>query len=127
MPEIDFALLAEHVRAENGLGYAIAAGVNKVMLQSVPSGLPAGVLLKLSLSPAERSRDHRIEFVFMGADGERLMQMNLVPPVDPSASHILIGTNFGLPIPEYGHYSLEILINDTMHKAFSLEATPLDG
>lgn len=123
MPTLDFAILADHVRAENGLGYVIAGGIDEVRLQNVPAGINAGVLARLHLTPAERSRNHRVEVIFQDEDGQRLVQVSAVTdPLEGAGEYIMLGLNFGLPIPRYGRYSLEIIVNDTNLKTIALKA-----
>lgn len=123
MPELDYAILADHVRAEGGLGYVIAGGIDRVILASVPSGLQAGLLMRFSLTAAERNRPHRVELIFQDEDGVRLVQLNTV--VEPGdAAKAVVALNFGLPIPRYGWYSLEVVINDSSKKSIALEAVP---
>lgn len=122
MPDIDFAILADHVRVENGLGYVIAGGIDRVTLGSVPGGIQAGLMLRLTLTPAERQRPARIEIVFQDEDGTQLMRLNAVAEAPPDTDKIMVGINFGLPFPDYGRYSLEILINDHSHKAIPVMA-----
>ena len=127
MPELDFALLSDYVRVEGGIAHVIAAGVDTVFAPSTPAGQNFGLLFRVAFSRTECGRPHRVEVIVMAEDGERLAQISTaVTPAwnDALPAHwstrLLGGFNFGVPLPHYGLYSFEIMINDTLAKSLPL-------
>jgi hypothetical protein len=47
MPELDFMVTADYVRAEGGMLHMIAAGVDTLLVRSVPAAQPLGVGLRM--------------------------------------------------------------------------------
>jgi hypothetical protein len=124
MPDLDFAILADRVSTEaQGVGYVMRGGVDTVTAPQVPFVQWVGLLFRVGFTRAECGRPHRFELIFQDEDGRRLMQAaNVLEPVwqeglPPHWNYNLLGgLNFPLPLPAYGLYSFEILLNDTNHK-----------
>ena len=57
MPELDYALLCDYVRAEHGIAHVIAAGIDTVYVPDVPAGHTIGLL-------------SRVAYTLTGAAGE---------------------------------------------------------
>jgi hypothetical protein len=135
VPTLDYALLCDYVRAERGIAHAIAAGIDTVYAQEVPTGRNVGLLARVTFTQVECGRPHRIEIIFQNIDGERLVQVQSVvePERDPnlpvgSPVGAMIGLNIGLPLPSFGLYAFELLINDNHVKTINLrvEQSPVD-
>lgn len=132
MPELDFAILADRVSTEaGGVGYVMRGGVDTVTAPEVPTAQFIGLLFRVAFTRAECGRPHRFELIFQDVDGQRLMQAgSVLEPVWqetlPAHWHynLLGGLNVALPFPNYGLYSLEILINDTNHKTLQIRVVP---
>lgn len=132
MPELDFAVLADRVSTEaGGVGYVMRGGVDTVTAQAIPAVQFLGLLFRVGFTRVECGRPHRLELVFQGEDGERLMQASSV--LQPAwnqdlPAHWLLsllgGLNFPLPLPRYGLYSFELLINDSNYKTIPLRVVP---
>lgn len=131
VPRLDFALLADYVRPEGGLAHVIAAGVDTVIAAEVPTGRNLGLLFRVEFTRQECGRPHRIEVIFQDEDGARLAQLSTV--VAPEWNETLPvhwrvgaigGLNFGVPLPRFGLYSFEILINDENRKTIHLRVVP---
>jgi len=133
MPELDFALLSDYVRTEGegGVAHVIAAGMNTITAQQVPTGQNVGLLVRLSFTRNECDRPHRVEVIFQDVDGERLVNVGGV--VTPRWSDdlpvawragILWGLNIPLPLPRYGVYALELLVNDNSFATLDLRVVP---
>jgi hypothetical protein len=127
MPELDYALLCDYVRAEGGIAHMIGAGLDTIMAPQVPTGQNLGVVLRVAFARAECGRPHRIEIIFQGEDGERHAVVNAV--VEPKwaadlpaswKQGLLAGINMGVPLPRYGLYSFEVLVNDSLLKSVPL-------
>lgn len=129
MPEVDYAFLCDYVRAEGGIAHVIAAGIDTVYHAEVPAGNNLGLLIRATFTRNECGRDHKIELIFQDEDGERLTQLQASVRPEWPAEHpvgwpigFLLGVNMGLPIPRFGFYSLEVLINDNSAKSIRLRA-----
>jgi hypothetical protein len=131
VPQVEYALLGDFVRAEQGIAHMIGAGIDTVHAAQVPTGHNIGLLSRITFTRNECGRPHRIEIIFQDADGQRLAQIDAsvspeyrenLPPGWPVG--VLMGFNIGLPLPNYGVYSFEILVNDTSHKSIALRVAP---
>jgi len=127
MPEIDFMVLSDYVRAEGGVLHIIAGGVDRIQVPSVPTAHNIGVAIRLSMTRNECDRRHRLELIFQNQDGQRLMDFRAefgatypkdVPPGWPAFG--VVPLNLGLPIPDLGIYSFEVLIDDQHKKSVSV-------
>lgn len=127
MPQLDYAFLADYVRAEGGVAHVIAAGIDTIHAPAVPTGSNIGLLFRIEFTRNECERPHRIEILFQGEDGQRLADLSTV--VTPSWTDGLPvhwrqgfvgGLNFGIPLPRYGLYSFEIMVNDENRKTIHL-------
>ena len=134
MPRLDYAVLCDYVRAEGGIAHAIAAGVDTVLAENIPTGRNLGLLLRVTFTRAECGRPHRLEIIFQDADGERLLVINSVitpewqEDVPPSwGVGALAGLNFGVPLPRAGLYSFEVLLNDNHVKTVPLRVVTRAG
>jgi Family of unknown function (DUF6941) len=127
MPEIDFMVVSDYVRAEGGVLHMIAGGVDRIQAANVPTAHNVGVAIRLSMTRAECDRVHRIELIFQTQDGAQLLKLRAefqtaypehLPPGWPAFG--IVPLNIGLPIPDYGIYSLEVLIDDQHKKSVGL-------
>lgn len=127
MPALDYAFICDHVRVEGGVAHALAVGIDAIYASEVPAGQNLGLLMRITFTQGECGRPHRIEVFFRDTDGadlakiegEALPQWQDDLPVGwPVGS--LIGLNFGVPLPSYGTYAFEILINDSHAKSLDL-------
>jgi hypothetical protein len=132
VPELDYALLCDYVRLEQtGVAHVIAAGVDTVYLQQVPGAANLGLLVRLTFTRGECDKPHRIEAILADTDGEPVGKFNGViapqwqtgmPPGWKTGA--LLGFNFGVVLPRYGEYSMDILVNDDSKKFINLRAVP---
>ncbi len=131
MPELDYALLADYVRAEGGIAHIIAAGIDTVATPEVPAGRNVGLLVRLTFTRNECGRPHRLELIFQDIDGERLAAVQGV--VTPEWNEDLpvgwpVGflwtLNIGIPLPQYGLYAFELLVNDASVETINLRVIP---
>jgi hypothetical protein len=127
MPELDYAVLCDYVRTEGGIAHVIAAGIDTVYTPDVPAGQNVGLLMRVAFTRNECGRPHRVELIFQDADGERLAQVMGVitpewqPDLPPSwRVGALLGLNIGVPLPRFGLYAFEVLINDSHVKTIPL-------
>jgi hypothetical protein len=129
MPQLDYAVVCDYARADHGIAHVIAAGIDTFFHSQVPAGQNFGLLLRATFTRNECGRQHTFEFVFQGADGERLAQVQGSITPEWPAQHppgwpvgAILALNMGVPIPAFGDYSLEILINGNSVKSIPLRA-----
>lgn len=136
MPELDFMVTADYVRAEGGVLHMIAAGFDTMWVPGVPTVRQVGVGMRIILDVAEAAEEHRIALIYQNADGQRLLEVKgtLGPaaPGDPLPPEgrpfgIPAAFNLPLPVPAYGDYSLELFIDSAPDaaKSITLSVVPL--
>jgi hypothetical protein len=126
MPVLDFMITADYVRAEGGVLHMIAAGFETIWLPSVPALRQVGIGIRLQLTAAEARHSHEVELIFQDADGTRLTQVTgtfgPVPPEQPLPPPgrligVVIPFNIPVPLPKYGDYSFELLVDHVSLKS----------
>jgi hypothetical protein len=134
MPELDYAVLCDHVRVEGGVAHVIAAGIDSTYVARVPAALNVGILVRLGFTRSECDRPHAAEVVFLSEDGERLAHISA--PMTPQWDEGLppgwrakaqLGLNVGIALPRYGNYTFDILVNDSSVKSIEYRVLPLPG
>jgi hypothetical protein len=131
MPELDFMIVADYVRAEGGLLHMIAAGIDTIYTPAVPAARPVGIGIRLTLTLDEVRQQHQIEVVYQTEDGARLAQISgTVAPLayEPIGLPgvrlgIAIPLNMSLPLPDYGRYSLGLLVDGSNLKTIGITVT----
>jgi hypothetical protein len=61
MPELDYALLCDYVRAEHGVAHVIAAGIDTIHRPEVPSVVNLGLLARIIFADDETRETHQVE------------------------------------------------------------------
>lgn len=132
MPELDFAILADYVRSDGGVGHLVAGGIDHIYVQQVPAGQNVGLLLRIDFTRNECGRPHAVEVFAQDEDGERLLHLSgtVLPNWSDDwpanwRSKVLVAFNFGLPLPRLGVYEIEVLINDTSAKTMPIRVVQL--
>lgn len=134
MPELDFMVIADYVRAEGGMLHMIAAGVDTMLVPSLPAVRPVGVGARILIDVAEARERHHVELIYQDEDGHRLLQVSAgfgpVGPDEPLPAPgrkygVPIAFNIPLPIPRLGDYSLELLIDGADGKSITLTAVQI--
>lgn len=131
MPELDFMVIADYVRAEGGVLHMIAAGFDTIYAASVPVMRHVGVGMRLTMTLAEAQYEHEVELIFQDVDGKRIAEVNGTIGAQPHVSAPLAGRPFGIamafnlmvPIPAFGDYSLELLIDHGHKKTIPIVVT----
>jgi len=127
MPQLDYAFLCDFVRAEGGLAHVIGAGIDTVYAPETPTAHNFGLLARFTFTQGECGRPHRIEVFFRTEDGAEIAKVEAVitpewgqglPPGWPMGASL--GLNFGLPLPAFGVYAFEIMIDDGHAKSLGL-------
>jgi len=131
MPELDYALLCDYVRAEGGVAHVIAAGIDTIYRPEVPSVANLGLLARLVFTEDEAGEPHQFEARLHDQAGEQVAQFNVIAvphlaeglPEDWQ-SGALLAINFGVPLPSHGAYALTILLDGTPAKTINLRVVP---
>jgi len=104
LPEVDFMIVCDYVRADQGVLHMIAAGVDRVFASEVPTGRNVGIGIRLLLTRNECGRPHQLELIFQDEDGVRLTEFTgqfvaEYPPNLPGGQQasVVMPLNIGLP------------------------------
>lgn len=131
MPELDYALLCDYVRAEGGIAHVIAAGIDTIHRPEVPSVTNLGPLARVIFGDDETGEPHQVEVRLNDHEGNQVAQLNLtavpeqiegLPEGWPTGATLAL--NFGVPLPSYGPYALTILLDGTPAKTINLRVVP---
>lgn len=126
VPELDFAVICDYVRvdASGGCAHVIGGGIDTIYADSVPTGRNVGLWARARFAQAECGRPHRIEIFVQDLDGSRVAEIEGTvrpewPENYPTGWKVGVGMayNLGLPLPSYGQYAFELLINDSLVKS----------
>jgi len=131
MPELDYAYLCDFVRLEGGLVHVIGGGIDTLYLSQVPAVANLGLVVRITFTRTECGRPHRIEAILADTDGENVVSLQGTPTLTwaeglPTGwrQGAFLALNFGLPMPKYGLYTFDILINDNHAKSIDLRVVP---
>ena len=131
MPSLDFAFVCDYARQDAGPVHALAIGIDTVYAPDVPWGQNLGVVARFTFTRNECGRPHRVELIAQDEDGQRLVHLTgtLEPQWDEGlppgwSVGAMLTLNFGLPLPQFGLYAIEILLNDSSVKTLSLRVMP---
>lgn len=131
MPEVDFAILCRAADVHDNLISLLSGPIDTVELARTPTSVPLTLVVRFLWTSGELGRAHRGEIIFQAEDGERLMSADFI--LEPSRPSELplgwkAGTNlvlsFPLPIPSFGLYSFELLVDDKHVKTLPFRARP---
>jgi len=119
MPELDYMVLADYVRQDNGVIHIMGAGVDTITTTAVPTAVTLGVALRMSFDTTELpGEDHSLKVSFIGPDKPVLdVSAAFVTPPRPAdvPEHWRTGLGLALQIPvplaQYGDYSCTLSID----------------
>ncbi len=123
MPELDYAMLAEHVRIDHGVAHILGAGWDGIEVNETPISTNVTLLVRIGFDRAECGRPHRVEVLVQDEDGTRLghFTRTLKPewmdgyPITWKSSEQFKFT-FPLSFRRLGLYDCTILLNDSHKK-----------
>jgi hypothetical protein len=135
MPELDFMIVSDYIRAENGVLHMIAGGVDTITVRAVPAARSIGIGLSLKLPQGEVTENHTLRLIFYGTDGARIAEIGADLPARSETPNMPAGRkvgvvtalNMSLPLPSYGDYSLELLVNGNHKKEIPIYVIPPAG
>jgi len=124
VPQLDYAFVCDFVRVEGGIAHVVGAGIDTLYAAEVPTGHNFGLFARITFTQGECGRPHRIEVFFRDTDGQEIAKVDAVTTPQWESSlpagwpvGVMLGLNFGLPIPRYGLYAFEIMIDDSSAKS----------
>ena len=131
VPQVDFMILCDYVRADGGLLHMIAAGIDRIRVPMLPAVHNVGVAVRLSLHRSECDRDYELQLIFQNTDGQRIADLTAqfraqYPPGLPAGwpTPVALALNLGLPLQAYGEYSFELLISGDHKKSLGVIVEP---
>jgi hypothetical protein len=136
MPDLDYMVLAEYVRQDNGVIHIMGAGVDTVATAAVPTVANLGVAVRMSFDTTERpGDDHSLKVSFIGPDKPVLdvSATFVTPPRPPDVpEHWKTGLGLAIqipvPLPQYGDYSCTLSIDgDTIVKSYEFRVVNRPG
>jgi hypothetical protein len=127
LPELEYALLCDYVRPEGAMSHVLAANVDTLHAPAVPAAHNLGILIVEKFEADECGRLHVVYARFHSPSGEQLVEVRAeitprweegAPPGWRVTGNIAL--NLGLPLPEYGLYTFEIGLAETVQKTLNL-------
>jgi len=121
MLELDYMLIADYVRADNGRVHIMSAGIDTVFTPMVPTVQPLGIAVRIFFDNLEEvGAEHHLSIAFQTADGARLLQAVSTFSTPPRPAGVPdhwrtsagIAIQIPVPLPDYGDYSFELDIDD---------------
>ena len=120
---IDTALLCDAVTVREGLLHILGGGINRINRPQYPAPLGAALALRILLHRTELDRQHTLEVVLAGEDGQMIAKVEApfaVPreavvdlrPTEEVIVNVPIGLQ-GLLVPREGAYAFDLLIDNT--------------
>jgi hypothetical protein len=133
MPELDYMVLADYVRAEAGVVHIIAAGIDTFRVAEVPAVRPVGVAIRFTFASTEEvGSEDDLRLVFQSEDGVLLtIGGTLATPPRPEGvpvhwrTGLLVAFLLTLPIPQFGDYSLSLILGEEELRSIDIRAIPL--
>jgi hypothetical protein len=132
MPTLDYMVLADYVRQDNGVVHIMGAGIDTITAPHLPAAHLAHVAIKLIFGTEEvPGTRHTFKLLFMGDDKQLSAVKGTfkVPeriegvPVHWKTS-ALLNLRLALPFERYGDYSLDFLIDEQQEKDVNLRVVP---
>jgi hypothetical protein len=133
VPDVEFMIVCEYVRAEpGGILHMMAAGIDRIFASAIPAARNLGVAVRLSIHDDELGKPLRVELAFRQEAEDTVLARAIavqVPEYPPDAERdeplgVVLGINVGLPLPSYGRYVLELLIGGQPAKTARLTVAP---
>ena len=122
MPELDYVVLADYVRQDEGTIHIMAAGIDTFRIPAVglPAAIPVGLAVRITFSTRDAvGQRHKLDFEFSGPDGNLLTatQEFPTPPQAPGVpdywrTAVGIAIRLALLFPAHGNYALQVMLDD---------------
>ncbi|MDP9797567.1 hypothetical protein J2S43_006079 [Catenuloplanes nepalensis] len=125
MPELDFLMLCDHVRAEGAIVHLVAAGIDRIYIEQLPGVVPIGIAARVSFADAVVPADGlpRTELDFQGPDDRTIVSFRGVSSVrdvgaetHPDLLRAILAANIVLPLQDFGRHRLRFLVGGVLLK-----------
>ena len=134
MPELDYALLADHVRVEQGVAHILGAGWDGIEISELPMATNISLLMRIGFDRVECGRPHRVEVHVQDEDGTRMFHLTRTLKPEWTRQYPITWKSneqfkltFPLAFTRYGLYDCMILLNDSLLKTIPFIVKPLPG
>ncbi|WP_433351717.1 DUF6941 family protein [Microtetraspora malaysiensis] len=135
MPQLDYMVLADYVRADGASLHIMGAGIDTIQAASVPAARQVGIALRLTFdSTDDPEARHALALIFQSTDKVLATirgEFDTPPRNDDLPVHwktgVIMALPTMLPLPQYGDYSLELTLNDEPVKSIDLRVIPSVG
>ena len=128
--QVESTILADYVQENHGKLYITGGGIDTIFAGKIPVRHPSlGIAFRLTLSPAELGRTHRLEILLVNADGGRIatpvtakIQADRPPQgTDGWPVTVPLAIHFAqVEFPAFGHYQFELMVNNSSIKVIPL-------
>lgn len=123
--KVDCALLCDAATVREGLLHILGGGVTRLGRPMIPSQFGVQLALRIVVHPTEATSNHEGEVIVQTTDGARAAQVTFgfsmseetrsqVQPGEELALPLVVPMD-NFPLPAYGAYSVEVLI-DHIHQ-----------
>jgi hypothetical protein len=125
--QIEYALLADHVRQEGGLAHILAANINTLVVEEVPAPWNLGILIVVRQEDEQPGDTSAIRILFRTESGTELVQIDATLTLNPSPDHpddwprfAMFALNFGIVVPEHGNYAFDLSIDGATQRTLNV-------
>jgi hypothetical protein len=116
--QIDYMLLADYVRQDNGVVHIMGAGIDTIQAPMVPTVQTLGVAARILFDAADEvGALHEASLSFVGSEPVLAVTVRFMtpPPANGVPSHwktpLGIALLMPVPLPAYGDYTCELAID----------------
>lgn len=134
MLKVEYLVLADYVRADNGVVHIMAAGIDTIQAPHVPYAKLIHAAIRISFDTDDPpGSEHTFKLIFMEEDQQRASIEGTfhTPDRNPDIPvHWRIGSLFNLamslPLPSYGEYGIELLLDGAPAAEAPLRVIPAE-
>ncbi len=131
MPEVDYVILCDYARIENGVAFISAAGINRFRISDLEQTQRFTIALNVSLSKWECDQPHQLQIVGADADGSAIFRSDGVIktawdealPVGWRKS-LILPFRIGQKFTSYGLYTIDVLIGGDIKANLQFQVQP---
>ncbi|MDQ0368694.1 DUF6941 family protein [Catenuloplanes indicus] len=125
VPELDFLMLCDHVRAEGAIVHLVAAGIDRIYVEQLPGVVPIGIAARVTFADAAVPVDGlpRAELDFQGPDDRTIVSFRGVSSArdvgadaHPDLLRAILAANIALPLQDFGRHRLRFLVGGVLLK-----------
>lgn len=134
MPDLNFLILCDHVRPDQGTMHILAAGIDRMQLEPVPSLAPLGIAASLSFPRDQVGTEHPAELRIHDPENNLVFEARggLLITEDPYGLtdwpiRAGITLNVLIPIQTYGPHSVTLLVDGEALKTQRFFVEPPQG